>query len=211
MVSTYKGMALSQDILLINIIPGRVILQAPQDRMLMALSSSIYLCSQALSETLQAQVLEVKEGRMVLSGLTTTGRPWKERSSERVQPRSPIYVDIHINKVITRACIEDLSTTGMRLSAYKLFERGMTFHCDAVGRLRFHLPDDPLEMMVKAQVVYFKPMGKMVKAGVRIFPSISQAERLKRYIIARKKEILEELDRKCAEIHEPQKVCNLFF
>ena len=211
LVSTYKGMALSQEILLLNVLPGKVVVEAPQDRLLMGLSSPIYLYSQDFSETLQAQVQEVKEGRMILSNLTTTGRSWKERASERIQPRSPIYAEVYMNKVSIRASIEDLSITGMRLSAYKLFERGLSLHSEVIGRVRFHLPGDALEMTMKAEVVYFKSIGKMVKSGVRIYPSHSQADRLQRYIATRQKEILQELDQKCVEMHEPQKVCNLFF
>jgi hypothetical protein len=211
MVSTYKGMTFAQEIIILYVLPGKVVLQAPADRILMGLSQSINLYSRALSETLTAQVQEVKEGRMVLSDLTATGRSWKERASERVQPRSPIYAEVHMNKTSIRATIEDLSITGMKLSAYKLFEKGLKLHSDAIGRIRFFLPDDPQEFYLKAQVVYFKSMGKMVKSGVRIFPSPPQTIRLQRYIASRKAEILQELDQKCAEIREPQKVCNLFF
>lgn len=211
MVSTYKGMTLTQDIFLLNVLPGSLIMQAPQDRLLMGSTSSIYLYSQALPETYRAQVKEVKEGKMVLSNLTATGRAWTERASERVQPRFPLYADVHMKKISIRASIEDLSITGMRLSAYKLFEKGLSFHTDAIGWLRFRLPDDLLEMNMKIKVVYSRSIGKMVKSGVRIFPSPSQTDRLQRYIDARKEEILRELDQMCAEIREPQKVSNLFF
>ena len=211
LVCTYKGMVLSQDIHLLSVLPGQVVLQAPQNRLLISLSKSIYLYSRDRLESFKAEVQEVKEGRIVLSNLTTIGRSWKERICERVQPGSTIYADFHMNKLSIRACIEELSTTGIRLSAYKLFEKGLSLHRDAIGLLRFRLPNDRIEMSLKAKVIYFKQYEKMVISGVRVYPSSPQADRLQKYVSIRRNEILQELNQKCAEMYEPQKVSDLYF
>ena len=213
LTSTYKGLILNQEIRIIEISKTTAVLQAPDNRICVCLRGHAYLYSPCLPSVITAQIddLNIEQGKITLSHIDYTGSTWKERLNERIQPMKPIYVEVQFRKMNFRAELDNLSMTGMKLIAYKLFEKGIAIEADSAVRLNFSLPGEPRRFDIKGTIVHFRQVGKLVKFGVRMFPNASQAARMRIYIAARTAEILDELDQECIDIHEQLNAPYLYF
>jgi hypothetical protein len=100
----------------------------------------------------------------------------------------------------------------MGVLAYKLFERGMRIQPGASTQLDFQLPPEDRYTSMRGTIVYMHKLDSLlVKLGIRLFPSASQARSLEKYITHRKDEIMEELDRAFYEMIRPRGVESLYF
>ncbi len=211
--STYKSLILTHPIRILDILPDRVIFQAPEYRLCFTLKGKIHLYSYEIPEAVTARLLKLDmiEGKIALSNLTFSGQSWKERLSERIQPRDPICVDMSWNNTLARTHLENLSATGMRMMISRTIDKGVCTDCDASVRLAFQLPRDALKMDLRGKIIYSRQVRNLVIVGIRFFPSASQEKRLNRYILARKAEILDELELAFQKMFEPRQIQDLYF
>jgi hypothetical protein len=211
--STYKGLILTQPIRVLDILPDRVIFQTPEHRLCFTLKEKVHLYSHVLMEVITAQMLELNMvvGKFTLSDLIFSGKSWKERLCERIQPRDPICLDMAVNNTLVRTHLENLSATGMSVIIYRTEDKGAYINCDALIGLAFQLPRDTMKMEMLGKQISSRQVGNLVIVGIHLFPSSSQEMRLNQYIMARKAEILDELEWAYQKIFEPRQVQDLYF
>ena len=192
---SYKGINLSQEIKIVQIQEDQVICRVPDRRVLGCLQSRIILYSQWIDQTISANIADLNTGadRIVLNELRFTGNTWKQRCSERIQPKKAIYVDVHFQGGKVRADLDNLSMTGLKLVAYKLIEKGIALQHGNNVRISLALPDDQDKMDLRGIVLYDIRQGQLVKLGVKIYPTGWQFASLRAYITRRKTEIMDAL------------------
>ena len=130
----YKGMALAQDLQILDIQEGKITMQAPNQRADFLIGDFIFLHGQDIAQTMAARLAEInfRAGVMKLSEVVYLGTLWKERSDTRVEPKEPIMVDVRSGSIAYRACIENLSLNGACLLAYKVIEKGVPLEPSSV-------------------------------------------------------------------------------
>lgn len=211
--SSYKGIILTQPVQVCNILPGRVIFQAPEPVLSFTLKEKIILYSPAFWETLTARLLSINTvlGKMELSDLTFTTRIWNDRQDDRVQPRDPIYVYGELNNEPIRANLDDLSMGGMNLMVNAHKGKLLALKHDSSVRLTMQLSGDDTRLDVKGKVIHSRKVGMLVFVGVQLTVSSAQEKRIYRYVMARKAEILAELERNFQEVHEHRWMASTYF
>lgn len=210
----YKGMALAQDLHILDIQDGKITMQAPNQRDNFLIGDFVFLHSQEIAQTVAARLSEINfhAGVMKLSEVVYLGTPWKERSDTRVEPNEPIMVDVRSGSIAYRACIENLSLNGAGLLAYKVIEKGVPLEPQQRVLIDFELPPDHRRMVIRGVIANLHLLGDtLVRIGVHILPSILKKGLLQRYILSRKNEIQEELDRTNLEEYRFSTVVNLYF
>jgi len=210
----YKGLALPQELQILDIQEDQVTIQAPHQGGNLLVGDFIFLHSQEIMQTLAARLVEINlpTGQLRLSELVYLGTPWKERSDMRVEPKDPIMVDVRSASMTYRACMENLSLNGAGLLAYKAIERGVLLEPQQRVLLDFELPPEHRRILIRGVVANLHLVGKtLVRVGVHILPSVIKNRWLQRYILWRKNEILEELERNSFEENLYSTVVNLFF
>jgi hypothetical protein len=209
----YKGMALAQDLHILDIQEGKITLQAP-NQINFLVGDFIFLHSHEIGQTLAARLNEInfRAGVMKLSDVVYLGTPWKERSDTRVEPKEPIMVDVRSGSIAYRACIENLSLNGAGLLAYKVIEKGVPLEPQQRVLIDFEIPPDHRRLVIRGVIANLHLLGDtLVRIGVHILPSLLKKGVLQRYISSRKNEILEELDRNYLEESRYPTVVNLYF
>jgi hypothetical protein len=81
---------------------------------------------------------------------------------------------------------------------------------DAAIRLTFQLPGEDTRMYLKGKVIQARQVGRLVIIGVQLMANRAQEKRIHRYVVARKAEILAELERTFLEISEPHGSLDLY-
>lgn len=202
--SNYKGIILTQPVHVLNIIADRVIFQAPAPPLCFTLKEKVHLYSRSFREIVSARLLNLNTvmGKLELADLTFTGWPWNERQSDRVQPQDPIIVYIGHKKAQVQATLDNLSVEGMSLLACTSQEKALMIDYDAVVRLTFQLPDEKACLYLRGKVIQARQVGRLVMIGVQLMANRIQEKRIHRYVVARKAEILTELERIFLEICE---------
>lgn len=215
--SMYKGIVLTQPTQVLDILPDRVVVQAPEHRLCYTLKEKVHLYSHALPETISAKLLELDAvlGKVALSDLDFLGQSWVKRLSERVEPGEPLYVDMTWGKNQLRAGLENLSMTGMSLMAYmnnvKDFYIEHIDHRDTPVKLSVPLPGEDAQLTLKGRIVRCRRVKQLVMIGICFIPDAKQAKRLHRYIEDRKAEILDELESAHRQTYEQRQALELYF
>lgn len=210
----YKGMALAQDLHILDIRDGKLTLQAPTRSANFLIGDFFFLHSQEITQTMAGRLSEInyRAGIMKFSEVVYLGTSWKERSDMRVEPKEPIMVDVRSGPIAYRACLENLSVNGAGLLAYKVIEKGVPLEPQQRVLIEFELPTDHQRLVIRGVIANLHLLGDtLVRIGVHILPSILKKGILQRYITSRKKEILEELDRNYLEENRYATVVNLYF
>jgi hypothetical protein len=202
--SNYKGVILTQPVQVLNIMPDRVIFQAPAPPLCFTLKEKVYLYSRTCREIVSARLLNINTvvGKLELADLTFTGWPWNERQSDRVQPRDPIIVGMGQKKAQFQVTLDNLSVEGMSLLACISKEKALLIDHDVAVRLTFQLPDEDARLYLKGKAIQARQIGRMVIIGIQLMANRAQEKRIHRYVVARKAEILAELERIFLEICE---------
>ena len=210
----YKGIALPQDLQILDIQEGKITIQAPNHQINFLIGDFIFLHSQETAQTMAGRLVDINlpAGRLKLSEVVYLDTPWKERSDMRVEPKDPIMVDVCSGSVAYRACIENLSLNGAGLLAYKVIERGVPLEPQQRVLLDFEIPPEHRRLVIRGVIANLHLLGDtLVRIGVHILPSILKKRLLQHYILWRKNEIIEELERSTLEENRYPTVVNLYF
>jgi len=202
--SNYKGIILTQPVQVINIMPDRVIFQAPAPPLCFTLKEIVHLFSPTFREIVSARLLNLNTvmGKLELADLLFTGWPWNERQSDRVQPQDPMIVFVEHKKTLVTTNLDNLSMGGMSLLTSNDKEKSLHCDRDTVVRLTFQLPDSDGSLDLKGKIIHTHQVGKLAVIGVKFNIRGAQEKRIHRYVVARKAEILAELERTFLEISE---------
>jgi hypothetical protein len=210
--SSYKGIILTQPVLVLKVTPERIIIQAPGPTLSFTLKERVHLYSLAFHEILSARVLNLNAitGKLELAGLTFSGRYWNERQYDRVQPRDPIYVYVEHKKALVRANLDNLSVGGMSLMACTDNEKALHTDHDSALRLTLQMPGENAPFNLKGKVVHVRQTGRLVIVGVQLIDNSAQEKHINDYVMARKTEILVELERTYQDVCERHLMLDLY-
>jgi hypothetical protein len=210
----YKGMAIAQELQILDIQGGKLTIQAPTQRVNYLIGDFIFLHSQENAHTMAGRLVEINlsGGQLILSAVVYLDTTWKERSDTRVEPKDPIMVDVRSEAVNYRACIENLSLNGAGLLAYKVIERGVPLEPQQRVLLDFELPTEQKRLVIRGVIANLHLLGdSLVRIGVHILPNVSKKRLLQRYILWRKNEIIKELEESSRAENRYPSVVNLYF
>lgn len=208
----YKGITLNQQGRIVAINPASATIQATQPMTFHILPGMLHLRSGAFPGAICATSRAVDNtcGTFHLSDLSYC--EWCERKAERVQPKCPTYIAIHLYRKTYRAFLEDICNEGMGILANKNSDPGGRLRPGVSAWLEFQLGPQNSFFQLKATIVYRKNVGeKLNKFGLRLHPNTKQKTALQGYITQRHDEILFELEQDYYRMREPYRVENQYF
>jgi hypothetical protein len=208
----YKGITLNQPVRIVAIDSTSATVQTTQRHIFPTMDGRYHLRCGAVSGAITGQLhpVDFSQGTFVLSELSYAA--WRDRHNERVQPKTPTYVALHLRQESYRAYIEDISIDGMGILASKDFDPRNKLRVGAKVSLDFHLQPDMLFTHVKGVLVYRHGVGRrLLKLGLHLFLDEYLKSILQGYIVRRYDEILDELEQETARLHEPRHTEDLFF
>jgi hypothetical protein len=210
----FKGTLLSQETRILAITSNSIVLQAADVRMGITSGDCVYLISELLPKPVKARLCDISctHNTFTLRELTYKEECWKERCQERVTPEQPTYARLTWNKKDIRTSVENISSRGVGLLAYKLAEKGFNIDPKANILLDFQLTPICRLTGLRGTVIYLHPLGMaFTRIGVEIHPNLSQNKQLKLYIASQKDAILSELNQIYFKaLHEPDVVDQFF-
>jgi hypothetical protein len=135
-----------------------------------------------------------------------------EHRYEEVQPRQPIRAVLHNGNLRLAVSLENLSSGGVGLLAYKPAEQGMALQVGSAVKVEFDLPPTRVHFLLAGRVANLHaPAAHLTCVGIEAYPTPQQARVLGQYVAQRKAEILDELDRVFHETMEPRSAKDLYF
>ncbi|HSB66824.1 MAG TPA: PilZ domain-containing protein [Anaerolineales bacterium] len=206
LIKHYKGTTLNQPGHIVEINPDFATIQASQRLTFHILSGLIHLRSEAFPGAISATIhpVDYTEGTFQLSGLAYGD--WRERKSERVQPKCPTYINLQFHRKVYRACLEDISKEGMGILVNKDLDPDDKLRPGTKIILEFRLVPEQLISNLKGLIVYKINTGKqIVKYGLQLTPNTDQKKSIRAYVFHRYDEIRYELEQEyiqnCALYH----------
>lgn len=212
LIKHYKGTTLNLQGRIIAIDPNSAMIQATQRLTFPILDGMIHMRSKSFSGAITATIhpVDYAQGTFQLSELSYG--EWRERKSERVQPKYPTYLAVNYGGVVYRSFLMDISTNGMGILVNRSIHRGSGLHTGAKILLDFQLEPAFEFKNIYGSIVYWQEVGQqLIKLGLTIFPDRDQEADLKTYIHRRHEEILAELKQDSICLREPCRVENLYF
>lgn len=211
----YKGITLDQPVRLVSVEANGATIQATQRRTFPCLEGIIHLRSRAFAGAIAARIqpLDYAAGTFWLSDLAFA--PWQDRQSERVQPKTPLYVLIRCRHFTCRAFLDDLSPDGMGVLLSQNLDPDGSLRVGVHVRLAFRLAVGLVEHSfdpLKGMIVYRQKVGRqLIKFGLRLYPSAPQRQALQQYVVQRYDEILDELEQEFNRLSQRPRIENLYF
>ena len=212
LITRYKGTTLDQRGHIVDINPSSATIQASQRLTFHILLGMIHMRSQAFPGAISAtiQPIDYNTGTFRLTDLSYS--TWRDRKSERVQPKFPTHLIINYYRKTYRACLEDISNEGMGILVEKDIDPGGKLHPGAKLSLEFHLTSTQSITNLKGVIVYRKLVGQqLIKLGLQLTPNLAQKKTLQAYVFQRRDEIRHELEQEYIQICELFRVENLYF
>jgi hypothetical protein len=207
----FKGLELSQPVRLLEARPDCAVLQTTDKTLVPLLEGSVFLRSQAFSTSIVGHVKNMNyvDGTFHLADFSI--QDWKERQSERVQPKEPVYVTLRWRNKEARVCMEDISTIGMGVFAGSEVGRQIHIQPGLGVHLEFDMAGIPFENL-EGRLLYRQRVGQYVdKLGLRLFPNGKQRRILDQYVTQRRREILEEIGEIYLRSREPRGIESQYF
>jgi PilZ domain len=214
LTKSYRGLVLQEDVNILEVTSKEATLRATNVEMSAALEGFVYLHSQLLPKPVMAQLksLDLKKGIIVLSNFTYIDMALKKRQHERVRPKHSTYVSLHWKRNIVRQSIENISTNGMRVLAFKISEKGIGLQPESKVKLEFQLSPDHKYTDLAGIIVYMNRIDRYVTTiGIQLFPTARETRLLENYITPRKQEILAELNQAYWDLIKPRGIESLYF
>jgi hypothetical protein len=192
---TYKGLLFDEKVTPLRVTPEQVVFSAPRQQMCGTLRDTAHLHSRALPESVLANVQSINyaTNEMTLSNFRFTGKIWRDRYEQRVQPILPIPAMITINNHILEASLTDLSVHGAGLIVSLHDTLTNEPPAKAQVDINFQL-DSVTRLAMRGSVAYARRIGaSLLNLGLRLFPVPNQESTLNTYITNRKIEIMGDL------------------
>jgi hypothetical protein len=212
LIKHYKGTTLNQPGHIVDINSHSATIQASQRLTFHILLGIIHLRSEAYPGAISAtiQPIDYTDGTFHLSDLSYGD--WRDRKTERVQPKYPIYININYYRKKYRACLEDISNEGMGILVNNDIDPYNKLQPGAKILLEFRLTPENLITNLLGIIIYRMNMGQqLIKIGLRLQPNNIQRKSLQGYIFHRYDEILHELEQAYMQTCELYRVENQYF
>lgn len=212
LVKQYKGLELSQEVHFIEVTPEYVALRPTRLDLCTVLEGEIQLHSQLLPKPVAAQMVDFNFDQGTLHLADFSFIEWKERKSERVQPKESTYVTAQCRHRTCRFFLEDISANGVGLLIARDLEQEMKVSLGCLVYLDFQLTPEISLTHLKGKLRYIRQFNQtLYKAGIELIPRVKQARLLENYVSQRKAEILDEVIQDFARMRSPRGVENLYF
>jgi hypothetical protein len=215
LISTYKGLHLSQQVEICSISPNTVDICVSQHPEWVNSGKAVTLDHPNFTRPLTAHVKAVnwKSSTAVLVGLVESDHRWKLRSNDRIQPGEPLRIEMTARRKTTTAYLNNISQSGIGLIVNHLTTQMLHLEPGALIYLELFLPNQPTPLDLKGIVSRTSALNKMLiySIGVSIRPTPKQAVLLNQYIEMRRNSLFEELHRISAFVFEPISTKDLFF
>ena len=173
----YKGITLREDIRVVDIQPDCATIRASRREIFPCLEGEIHLHSQKFCKSFSGRIrpIDYGQGTFLLSDLAYAD--WKNRSVERVNPKSTIYVNLQHNRGTFRAFLKDISIDGMGILGDKAIDPFNQFDVGEKAMLDFQLSaGESLANLVGMLVYRQKICSELVKFGLNIYPNAHQKQ-----------------------------------
>jgi hypothetical protein len=195
LITHYKATTLNQQGRIVDITPRSATVQATQRLTFHIMSGTVHLRTEAFPGAISANIhpVDYTDGTFSLSNLSYGD--WRDRKTERVQPKCPMYIDIKFHRKIYRACVEDICDEGMGILVNKDLEPDSRLRPGAKLLLEFRLAPGHILFNLIGIVVYRMNVGQqLIKFGLQLRPDAIQKKSLRAYVMHRHDEILRELE-----------------
>lgn len=212
LIKNYKGTALCQRGSIVEINPDSATIQVNRRLTFPILDGVIHMRSKEFAGAISGTIrpVDYSQGTFELSELSYCG--WKERNSERVQPKCPTYVTLSYCDRTYRAFLEDISTEGIGILADKSMDPDGRLQVFDVPYLEFQLTSQHSFVNLKGMIMYRREVGPdLIKWGLYLYPDTYQKNALLDYVLQRHSEILSELKKDYFRMRTPCRVENLYF
>ena len=159
---SYRGIILSEDVKIISVNYQRAVLQTFTSKICAAFAGCIHLHSPAFPRPVKARVKDVciSEGMLALSDFTYLESDWKNRLSERVQPKQPTYGFLMTNKSRFRASLKNISDNGLGLMVGTADEKEGHFQTNSSIKLEFQITPEYKWTALRGRIVYLIKVSK---------------------------------------------------
>jgi hypothetical protein len=208
----YKGLTLREYFRIVEVKPECAKIKANKREIFPCLEGEIYLHSEVFPQSIAGRIhpVDYTKGIFLLSDLSYA--EWKDRSSDRVQPKDSVYLKLYHNRQIYRAFLDDISVLGLGIMGNKSIDPFNQLKPGEKVELEFDLTEEYTFSNLAGVLVYRQKIGlHLVKFGLKLSPNQFQKRSIEKYIHQRKEEILEEINQKYLRSREPQGVENLYF
>jgi hypothetical protein len=212
LIKYYKGTALNQQGNIVDINPVSATIHATQRLTFHTLLGMIHLRSEAFPGVISATItpLDYTNGTFRLSDLSYSD--WRDRKTERVQPRCPIYININLCRKTYHACLEDICDEGMGILVNKDIDPDTKLRSGVKLMLQFRLAPEQLITNLRGIIVYRINVGQqLIKLGLHLLPKDDQKKALHAYIFHRYDEIRHELEQEYFQMSDFYRVENQYF
>jgi hypothetical protein len=208
----YKGTTLNQLGRIVDIDPVSATIQATRCQTFHILLGIIHLRSGVFKGAISAIIhpVDFTHGTFHLSDLSYGD--WRDRKTERVQPKCPTYVNMYFYRKTYHAYLEDISNEGLGILVNKNIYPDDKLRPGVKLLLELRLVPEHLYINLKGTIVYRKDVGpQLIKYGLQLLPNIEQKNTLQAYISRRYDEIQDELEQDYIRMNQPYHAKNQYF
>jgi PilZ domain len=212
LIKHYKGATLNQQGQIVDINPQFATIQATQRLTFHILDGIVHLRSGVFSGAISAKIhpIDYKEGTFQLSNLSYGD--WRDRKSDRVQPKYPTHVAMIYHRKTYRALLEDISNEGMGILVNSSIDLHGRLQPGTKLLLEFRLAPWNLLLHLRGSIVYKKQIEQhLLKFGLQLHPNTDQKKSIQVYTMQRHDEILNELEQDYFRICDPCRVEDQYF
>lgn len=211
---SFRGMLFKQNTRIREIQENSATLEVSDARAFAIPGERLYLHNRVFTTPVRARLLDhdFNRGLLILADFENMENEWKERHSERVQPKDPIYITLRHNHKLGQAFIDDISMDGIGLLISDRLQNELDIQAGGKVNMDLVLPPSYRFFTLKGTVLNLHHMnGCLVRLGIRVYPEWMETGLLEKYVSHRRAEILRELDQAVADALEPGGVEKLYF
>jgi hypothetical protein len=212
LIKNYKGTTLSQRGSIVDFNFDTATIQASHRGTFPILEGGIHMRSNEFKGAISATIhpVDYSQGTFRLSNMSYCD--WKERKTERVQPKSPTYVTLSYCDGTYRAFLEDISAEGVGILADGSMDPDRKLQIFDIPFLEFQLTPIHTFVNLKGMILYRREVGPdLIKIGLYLYPDAYQKLALADYVVQRHAEIMRELKQDYLRSTSPSRVENLYF
>lgn len=211
---SFRGLSLKQGATITRVEEGKVYLKFTDCRAFACPDGPVYIQDRRISKPVRGSfhLDNSTTGAGVLSELGWMKRKWKERTCDRVQPRTTVHVEVECRNLEIRGNVENISASGMALLVNKSLAGCIDTAPPDKVLLDFTLQPGCEFHTLAAAVVYRQAVGSnLVRLGIKFIPYFEELTCLRAYVARRKAEILAELGQDYRDCETLSQVANLYF
>ncbi len=215
LTSTFRGLNLDQRANVSKVQQEHIYLKINDLRIFSFPGKQVILHHQSFAKPIRASFQNscwISDGVLILSQLEYKESEWVSRAQDRVQPKTPVYINFQYRRKLFRGDLENIAASGMGMIVDRFFEKEIDLGVSNKITLSFSLLPNIELGNVAGAIINLQPVCKnLMRLGIRLFPKPHETSCLKAYVAHRKAEIMEELDQVFVDSYEPEDVFGLYF